>query len=161
MNSVPKEETQRKVETFQSYLLSRNLQAALIFQNVDLFYFSGTIQSSILFIPAEGEPILMIQKGYERARAESSLENLVPLEDRGRIKNILSGFKMEKAGLELDVLPAYLYLWLRETFPRCRWEDGSCGIRGLRMIKSSYEIDVVTTSGVEGLTVREQQLIRL
>jgi Xaa-Pro dipeptidase len=143
MNSVPKEEIQQRVEKFQSYLLSRNLQASLIFQNVDRFYFSGTIQSSILFIPAEGQPILMIQKGYDRARAESSLENLVALVDRGRVKDILSGFKLEKAGLELDVLPAYLYLWLQETFPQCRWEDVSRGIRRLRMTKSPYEIDLI------------------
>lgn len=141
MNWVPKEEIRRRVETFQTYLLSRNLQASLIFQNVDLFYFSGTIQSSVLFIPAEGRPILMVQKGYERARAESPLENLVPLGDRGRIKDILSGFKLEKAGLELDVLPAYLYLWLLKTFPRCRWEDVSRGIRTLRMIKTPYEVE--------------------
>ena len=141
MNKVPKEEIQRRVKKFQSHLLSRNLQGSLIFQNVDLFYFSGTIQSSVLFIPAEGEPILMIQKGYERARAESSLENLVLLGERGRMKDILSGFKLEKAGLELDVLPTYLYLWLRENFPRCRWDDVSRGIRTLRMIKTPYEVE--------------------
>jgi len=143
MNSVPKEEIQRRVEKFQSYLLSSGLQAALILQNVDLYYFSGTLQSSMLFIPAEEEPILMVQKGYERARAESSLEKVISLRDRGRIKDVLSGFNLEKAGLELDVLPAYLYLWLQETFPKCRWEDVSRGIRRLRMRKSSYEIDLI------------------
>jgi len=143
MNKVPKEEIPRRVETFQSYLRSRDLQAALIFQNVDLYYFSGTLQSSILFIPAEDRPTLMVQKGYERARAESPLEHLVPIGDRDRIKDILSGFPLERAGLELDVLPAYLYLWLREAFPACRWEDVSRDIRRLRMIKTPYEVDLI------------------
>jgi len=147
MNNVPAEEIKRRVRQFQSYLLSRRLQGALLFQNVDRFYFSGTIQSSVLFIPAEDRPIMMVQKGYARARAESSLENLVPLTDRGRMKDILSGFKLEKAGLELDVLPAYLYLWLRDAFPQCLWEDVSRGIRALRMIKSPYETDLIRRAG--------------
>jgi Xaa-Pro dipeptidase len=141
MNTVPKQEILQRIETFQSYLLARSLQGALIFQNVDLYYFSGTIQSSILFIPARGQPVLMVQKGHERARLESSLENLVPIADRGRIKEVLAGYPLEKVGLELDVLPAYLYLWLLEAFPGCRWEDVSREIRRLRMIKSSYEVD--------------------
>jgi len=143
MNSVPREEIRQRVEKFQSYIASRDLQGALIFQNVDRYYFSGTIQSSILFVPAQGSPILMVQKGHERARLESSLENLVPITDKGAIKNVLAGYRLEKAGLELDVLPAYLYLWLQEAFPGCRWEDVSRGIRRLRMIKSPYELDLV------------------
>ena len=141
MNHVPEEEIRQRIERFQAYLLSRNLQGALLFQNVDRYYFSGTIQSSILFVPAEDRPVLMVQKGYGRARIESPLENLVPIKDRGAIKDVLASFRLEKAGLELDVLPAYLYLWLQEAFPGCRWEDVSPGIRKLRMIKSPYEID--------------------
>lgn len=143
MSNVPGEEIERRVRRFQSYLLSSGLQAALIFQNVDLYYFSGTLQSSILFIPAEGRPVLMVQKGYERARAESSLENVIPLRDRSRIKDVLSGFNLEKVGLEFDVLPVSLYLWVQETFARCRWKDVSRGIRRLRMVKSPYEIDLI------------------
>jgi Xaa-Pro dipeptidase len=143
MNSVPEEEIQQRVGKFQSYLFSRNLQGALIFQNVDRYYFSGTIQSSILFVPAQGLPVLMTLKGYERARMESSLENIVPIADKDRIKDVLADYTLEKAGLEIDVLPAYLYLWLRETFPGCRWEDVSRGIRRLRMIKSPYEVNLV------------------
>jgi Xaa-Pro dipeptidase len=143
MNTAPEEEIQQRVEKFQSYLFSRNLQGALIFQNVDRYYFSGTIQSSILFIPAQGRPILMIQKGYERARMESSLENIVPIADKDRIKEVLAEYSLEKAGLELDVLPACLYFWLQKAFPECRWEDISRGIRRLRMIKSPYEVNLV------------------
>lgn len=143
MNKVPAEEIHRRVEAFQACLVSRELQAALIFQNVDRYYFSGTIQSSVLFIPAEGRPTLMVQKGYDRARAESPLAPIVSLPDRGDMKAFLSGFGLERVGLELDVLPTYLYLWLQEAFPRCRWEDVSRSIRNLRMIKSPYEVDLI------------------
>lgn len=143
MNHVPREEISQRVGNFQSYLSSRDLQGALIFQNVDLYYFAGTIQSSILFIPPTGEPLLMVLKGHERARAESCLDHVVAVHDRGRIKDLLAPFHLEKAGLELDVLPAYLYLWLQEAFPRCRWEDVSRGIRRLRMIKTPYEVTCI------------------
>ncbi len=43
----------------------------MILQNVDLFYFSGTIQGSYLYIPSEGDSLLMVQKDFDRARMES------------------------------------------------------------------------------------------
>src|SRR3990172_4535966 len=76
METVPKQEITNRVINFQSSLKEMNLDGAFILQNTDLFYFSGTIQSSVLFIPRQGEPVLMVQKGFQRARHESPLKHV-------------------------------------------------------------------------------------
>ena len=47
--------------------------------------------------------------------------------------------QLATAGLEMDVLPANLYIGFQKNFPKCRWVDASGIIRKLRMIKSAYE----------------------
>ena len=143
METVPKTEIKQRIRRFQTELAAIDLEGAFILQNADIFYFTGTIQSSFLFIPSQGEPILMVQKNLQRARHESSLNEIVPIKNKNQIPRLLSDFKFDpltRAGLEMDVLPANLYLWFKKTIPRCRWVDVSDSIRKLRMIKSGYEI---------------------
>ncbi len=143
METVPRQEIHQRIGKFQSQLAAHQLDGAFILQNADLFYFSGTIQSAILFVPANGDPILMVLKNLKRAELESSLKNIIPIQNKNKVPQILNDFGfsgLERAGLEMDVLPAGLYLWFEQSVPQCHWTDVSNIIRRLRMVKSDYEI---------------------
>ena len=56
------EEVEKRVEKFQVLLRDRDIDGALIVQKVDIYYFSGTDQDAHLWIPASGQPILMVRK---------------------------------------------------------------------------------------------------
>jgi len=144
MEKVPKEEIEQRISKLQLILAESDLDGAFILQNVDIFYFSGTIQASVLFVPREGSPILMVPKAWERAKEESPLENIVRIKNYSQVGQALRDFGvniLETAGLEMDVLPVKIYFAYRKSFPQCRWVDISGEIRKLRMIKSPYEID--------------------
>ena len=146
METVPKEEIEKRISRFQAQLVAGNLDGAFILQNADLFYFSGTIQTAVLFVPAKGDPILMVQKNQERAQLESSLHYVIAVKNKNRIPQVLNDFKFDQiaaAGLEMDVLPTNLYLWFQQTLPSCRWADISGIIRKLRMRKTDYEINQI------------------
>jgi Xaa-Pro aminopeptidase len=146
METVPEQEIDSRIRNFQLNLQETGLDGAFILQNTDQFYFSGTIQSSVLFIPREGDAVLMVQKGFQRARQESPLKHVLPVTGRGRIKNVLrdSGFlDLKKIGLEMDVLPANLYFRYQQTFPEYTWSDVSSVIQRLRMIKTPYEVEQI------------------
>ena len=146
METVPKTEIEQRIRRFQAELAATDLEGAFIMQNADIFYFSGTIQSSVLFIPLQGEPVLMVQKNLQRARHESSLNEIVPIKNKNQIPRVLSDFKVDpltRAGLEMDVLPANLYLWFQAAIAQCRWVDVSDSIRRLRMLKSAYEVQQI------------------
>jgi Xaa-Pro dipeptidase len=147
MELTPQEEIQKRIERLQSYLKREKVESCLILQNVDLFYFSGTIQRSYLFIPSEGNPLLMVQKDFDRARKESPLKNIIPIERRKAISSILKkegGLK--RIGLECDVLPVSQLRQLEKLFPQSEFVDVSKAIKYVRMIKSPYEIDQLRCS---------------
>ena len=149
METVPVEENECRIRNFQMRLQEMGLGGAFILQNADLFYFSGTIQSSVLFIPQQGEPVLMVQKGFERARQESPLKYVVPVTGRTQIKKVLKdcGFlDLKKIGLEMDILPVNLYSRYRQTFPEYEWSDVSGAILRLRMIKTPYEVEQIRSA---------------
>ncbi|HUU79807.1 MAG TPA: Xaa-Pro peptidase family protein [Acidobacteriota bacterium] len=146
MEKVPKSEIEARISKFQSVLNKENLDGAFIIQNADIFYFSGTVQISVLFVPAKGIPILMVKKSYQRTKDESPLQEIVPIRGEREILSILGSYqygRFEALGLEMDVLPANLYLWYQNNFPRSRWVDISHQIRRLRMIKSPYEVEQI------------------
>ena len=141
MQRTSQEEIEKRIGNLQSYLIKENVNSCLILQNVDLFYFSGTIQRSYLFIPDEGDPFLMVQKDFDRAKEESPLKNILLIERPRAIAQILKkqgGLK--RIGLEFDVLPVNQVRQLEKMFPESEFVDISKAIKQVRMIKSPYEI---------------------
>jgi len=149
METVPAQEIEYRIKNFQKCLQEMGLDGAFILQNADLFYFSGTIQSSVLFIPCQGEPILMVQKAFERTRKESPLKNIMSATGRGQIKKVLKDFGFlghSKIGLEMDVLPINLFSRYQQIFPDVEWSDVSDAILRLRMIKTPYEVKQIRSA---------------
>lgn len=146
MFATPPEEIARRVESLQVSLATRNLDGALISQNADLYYFAATMQTSQLYVPAQGEPLLMTRKNFARATQESPLPRIVQLGGIRDLPELLRnrGYALpRRLGLELDVLPAATYLALREALGDPETVDVSPDIRALRSIKSDHEIGLM------------------
>ncbi|MEN6414475.1 MAG: Xaa-Pro peptidase family protein [Veillonellales bacterium] len=146
MNFTPKTEIAMRTGKLQQKIIEQGLDGALIFLNSDLFYFTGTVQTSFLYIPAAGEPVLMVKKGLRRGSEESRLKNIVSIHSPKKIPEALAGFgftDLSKIGLELDVLPVNLYKLYRKIFPQAELSDISPAIKAIRAIKSPYEIELL------------------
>jgi Xaa-Pro dipeptidase len=147
MQLTPPEEIKDRIERLQSYLKKEKVESCLILQNVDLFYFSGTIQRSYLFIPAEGDPLLMVQKDFDRAKKESPVKNTLLIERPRSISSILKKQgRLKCIGLEFDVLPVSQFRQLEKIFFQSEFVDISKTIKQVRMIKSPYEINQLRQS---------------
>jgi Xaa-Pro aminopeptidase len=88
----------------------------------------------------------MVNKILARARAESSIDRIVPLGSPKTIPDQLrqAGWTPpRRLGLELDVLPTNLYFSYREIFNGAEIVDTSTDIRLLRAVKSVYEIELI------------------
>ncbi|MCP4118363.1 MAG: aminopeptidase P family protein [Desulfobacteraceae bacterium] len=143
---VPEEELKHRLDTFQSVLGKAGMDAALIVQKSDFFYFTGTAQQGWLYVPKEGRPLLMIFKEFDRAKIESPLERIVSLAGIRKIPGILDklGYPMPGIlGMELDVLPANLYFQYKSIFKTAEIKDVSTQVRMLRAVKSEYEIGMI------------------
>ncbi|PKM41851.1 MAG: aminopeptidase P family protein [Firmicutes bacterium HGW-Firmicutes-8] len=147
---TPRSELDCRTSALQALLAEKGIDGALIIQSVDLFYFSGTAQNGFLYIPAIGQPVLIVRKSLARAREESALESIVPLAGVKKLPELLSslGYSVpETIGLEMDVIPAGNYLFYGQVFSGTRLVDISGLIRQVRQIKSEYEIELLRASG--------------
>ena len=77
---VPEAEITNRIARLQNYLEREDIEAALVIYKMDYFYFSGTAQNVLLFIPREGMPLLLVIRDIDRAREESPLKQIVPLD---------------------------------------------------------------------------------
>jgi Xaa-Pro aminopeptidase len=146
IENTPASELKQRIEKLQTILGESDTDAALILQPIDLFYFSGTLQRANLYIPVQGEPLLMVNKSTERARTESSIERIRHLDSPKKIPAILktNGYPLPRSlGLELDVLPTNMYLYYQGIFQDTAITDLAPSIRLIRAVKSAYEIDIM------------------
>jgi Xaa-Pro aminopeptidase len=157
--NTPKSEIDQRIAHLKKQLAENQIDAALLLQRADLFYFSGTIQEAHLFVPVDAEPILMVYKNFDRAIAESSLSRIVPLASPKAIPEILRQFDYiipQTIGMELDVLPVNLYRNYQRMFADRQLVDVSHLIRLVRALKSPYEIEMMRKAAKLSDAVAEQ-----
>ncbi|HIE08146.1 MAG TPA: aminopeptidase P family protein [Desulfarculaceae bacterium] len=145
---VPASEIRQRLKRAQTALSEAGCSGILILQNVDRYYFTGTLQDGILWIPDTGTPIFWVRRSLERAQLESPLADIRPQPtDFSALKNELRAAVSSSAadiGMELDVVPVRLLTRFQKLLPdNCTIFDASQLIRNLRARKSAYEIDCI------------------
>ena len=149
MDLTPEIEIKGRISKFQQKISKLELDGAMIVLNSDMFYFTGTVQNSYLYIPASGDPVLMVKKSLWRGQEVSPLKNIVAIKHPMEIPEILASFgytNLQKIGLELDVLPFNLYQMYKKVFSNGEFVDVSPVIKELRAIKSPYEIELLQSA---------------
>ena len=129
-------------------MVDKGVDLVCLLQNVDIFYFSGTLQKGYLFIPVEGESVFFVQKDYQRAIRETPVR-CVKIDSLRDLPEILKESRIEgnRVGLELDVVPVSLYDRIRGLFKQWEITDISPEIKDVRAIKSHFEIEQIKMSG--------------
>ena len=148
MRFTPKSELDARIRKLQGQLAATGLDGALILQSADLFYFSGTIQRSHLYVPAAGKPLLMTRKSLARAQQESRLERIVPFQSARRLLDTITAHSTfssqpRRLGIELDVMPVNTFRTYQRVLDGVELLDCSTIIRQIRAIKSPYELNLI------------------
>jgi Xaa-Pro dipeptidase len=139
---VPQAEIEQRTQRFQAALRQAGIDLALIVQNADLFYLTGTLQQGQLLVPAKGEPVYLVRKDPERARAESAAKDIRPVGSLREVPAVVAELGIGAqgvVGMELDVLPVTLFRRYEALFPGASIKDCSQLIRQVRSVKSDYE----------------------
>ena len=155
---VPAAEVAGRLAGLQAGLSARGLEAAVIVQNADLYYFSGTVQRSFLYVPASGEATLFVRKLAERARLETPLKGIVELASARDLPGLVLeryGALPRRVGLELDVLPVVEYRRLEKLFPEAVFEDIGRDIVRQRAVKSAWEVERIRAAAAIAVEVCE------
>lgn len=138
-------------ERLQLKMKQKHIDVCLITQNVDLYYFTGSMQTGYLAIPTEGEAIFFVRRSVVRAQQESAIQvkalgSLREFEAalQESFTKLFTEAKQTSTKLifatEFDVLPVLQLQRLEAALAEVTWVDGSMLVRETRMIKDNYEI---------------------
>ena len=153
---TPQEEIENRLRRLRAAMEQSGIEAFLAVQKMDYFYLSGTSQDALLFVPLEGEPLLMVKRELERARVESPLQAVIAMQSTRELPDLIRthwGGVPETLGVEMDILPARDYFRYETLLEGTRLVDGSSLIRDVRKIKSPFEIDLMRRAGEIGQRV--------
>ncbi|MHB8767170.1 MAG: M24 family metallopeptidase, partial [Deferrisomatales bacterium] len=161
---VPAAEVRSRLARLQDHLRDDGLGGAVLVQNVDRYYFTGTMQGGYVVVPAEGEPVVLVRRDPERAARESPL----PVEPLGTIREVGERVRQRLGefpsplGLELDVLPVAQAERLRSLFPGARFGDASGAVARTRAVKSPWEVERIRAAAqaVAGAVAAVPALLR-
>jgi Xaa-Pro dipeptidase len=147
----------QRQQQLQTEMSRRGIAGFLVNHHVDMYYYSGSMQTGYLFIPAAGESTYFVRRSVSRAVEEASA-HVEPMGSMKTLKERIAArnphlFETTEAGdavsapvrfaTELDVLPVQHFQRLEAAFAGVAWEDGSHLVREQRMIKSPDEVTAI------------------
>lgn len=146
---TPRAELEHRAARMQAAMRGAGLDGVLATQNADVFYLSGVVQQAQLYLPSEGQPLLMVRKHFDRARATTGLDEslVVGVRSLRELPGLMesAGGRPRKLGLELDTLPYNTYQAYAKALAPLEAElvDASLLFRQVRAIKSEYELEQI------------------
>lgn len=145
---TPKIEVDARIDKLRAGMAASGIELAIILQNVDILYFTGTLQRGVLAVSADHGPAFFVEKSIYRAHIETPLE-IIPIKRDKEVKDILLEKKMYPArcAMELNVVPVAICERWKSLLGLTEVGDLSAIIRDCRLIKSEFEIEQFRRSG--------------
>lgn len=135
-----------RIKRIKKILAHKEVDAALISDEKNIYYFTGFLWGFKLLIPVDGESILFVHStNYEAARemAKSVRIDLVRIGEKADIKILNEMLKLKFKSLGFDRLGANEYLKIKDTLKNLRLESIYDAIWSLRKIKDHEEIALI------------------
>lgn len=155
---VPAEEIFSRISRLQKELTHKGLDGAVIPDGMNMFYFTGTMQNGVVFIPAEGEVIFFVRRSLERAQQETPIKTIVPFRSISELPSVLQdyGYPVRRVGVEEIGVAVLIYKKLSAAFSQTAFEDISPTLSIIRAVKSEYEIGLIREAGRRHRTIYDR-----
>ncbi|MBR5050613.1 MAG: aminopeptidase P family protein [Desulfovibrio sp.] len=123
----------------------------LVQGRTNVYYLTGTLAAGLLWLPQEGEPVLLVRKGLERARLESPLAQIVRFKSFKELPAIAedAGSPLPKTlGVDKEGFSWTMAEMLASRLGETAFVDASLAIARARMVKTPLEQDRMRACGV-------------
>ena len=148
-NLVPAQEIAQRVSRLQSLLQEGPMDGALILDPLNMYYYTGTMQQGVLFVPTEGEPVFLVRRSFERAQQETPLKRVLFLKGFSQLQAMLAdlGLQTSILGVAETTLSVSVFKTLTNAFPGGTFTDISALLGMIRAKKSDYEVGLIRKAG--------------
>ncbi len=138
-------ESQQRIVRLQEKLRHQGAHAALLILPIDVYYFAGTRQNAVLWIPADGLPMLLVRKSLSRAREESPIADIRPFPSSKEFASVFSE-EYASVGMTFDAVPIQQHSYYTRALPGRSFVDISMIVRDIRSVKSTFELELLRES---------------
>ena len=122
----------------------------LVLGRTNVYYLTGTLASGLLWLPLEGQPVLLVRKGLARARLESPLERIVRFTSFKELPAIAddAGSPLPKTlAVDREGCSWAMAEMLASRLKGAAFADGDKAIALARMVKTPFEQERMRACG--------------
>lgn len=145
---VMSEEINGRVARLQQGLVEQGLDGALLIQPLDIFYYSGTRQNGVLWVPAQGVSQLLVRKSLARALEEGVAGLIRPFPSSKEFPTLFPA-TVQRIGMTFDVVPVQQHQYYFKLLGGRELVDISILNRTIRSVKSPWEIERLRAAGAQ------------
>ncbi len=156
---VPAAELSIRMSRFRESMDASNPEwsMAVIFNRINQYYFTGTMQDGLLVIPRDDKAVYHVRRSIERASDESLFPDIIPMEGFRDAAAYYSRLP-ETVYIEMEWVPLALYQRLIKHFNFKEVKPLDLQISAVRSVKSGYEIELMKESGRIHQVVMEEHV---
>ena len=132
----------------------------LVTSRLGIYYLTGTLGWGLVWLPVEGEPVLLLRKGVERAQLESPLRHILPFKSYKEITSLCAGcgsplssaIAVDKNGFNWSMAEM-----LQSRMEGVRFISCDAVLAQARAVKSEWELEKIRRCGaLVNLMLRER-----
>lgn len=137
-----------RVARLQQGLAEMGLDGALLILPIDIYYYSGTRQNGVLWIPVQGDSLLLVRKSLARAQEEGVAGLIRPFPSSKEFPTLFPE-NVQRIGMTFDVVPVQQYQYYGKLLGGRELVDISLLNRTIRSVKSPWEIERMRAAGAQ------------
>lgn len=149
---IPQAELEARRARLRRLMAERHpgLDGLMVFSRTNIYYLTGTFAIGLLWFPMEGEPVLAVRKGVERAALEAPGTGRVAYNSYGQIPDLMNemGSPVTRSfGVEENGLSWGLGKNFSRYFTGYEFGPADDALARARSVKTAWELAKVRTAG--------------
>ena len=124
----------------------------LVLSRLNIYYLTGTYGAGVLWLPLEGDPVLLCRRGIERARLESPLPHILPFRSFRDLPGLLAGVGSPLSAIaaaEMGGITWALGRTMAEHLAPAKLVPGDRALSLARAVKSPWELEIIRAAGAD------------
>jgi Xaa-Pro dipeptidase len=158
-NQIPAAELKLRMKRFRRIMDIQNPEwkMAVIFNKINLLYFTGSMPDGMLIIEREKDTTLWVRRSYDRTSEESKLTNIKSM---GSYRDAAESYHNlpDKIYLETEYVPLAMFKRFQKYFPFEVYKSLDSQVTMTRAVKSPLELSFMEQSGANHRRVLEERV---
>lgn len=161
--TIPAAELEKRRERCLSLLGAMQPEAGglLVFSRVSIYYLAGTLANGVFWLPRNGDPLLLLRKGLDRARQESPDTQAVLFRSFKELAGLAGQHNAplgQCVAAEQNALPWNMADRLVHALPDMRFVAGDAVLSKARAVKTPWELERMQAAGAAHAKAAEEIL---